>query len=365
MLILNFSLSKVKFILFSYKICHLSHDDFGKEIKTYETKTFACGDRILFTRNDNDLKVKNWTIETIVKIDQNKISVKIDDANQVVSFAPKLYSYIDNGWATTIHKAQGVSVDHVKMLASYEQYRNLTYVGMSRHRQTIEVFGSSLDFWRPKKYIDRLSRIQENLSGLNYLDAKEVQAQLKAGETILWTSQKIQQGQDLWNAVKVTVKEAITNFLYETVETKPKQKSYRSFDPSEEKRSVDLFTVHEGLSDARTKFELENQDKCQAVCEFFHFSERYGNMPNEDDKGTINKMVEQLTIIAGELFLEQVIKDHKVLATSDILIKAYKEFSTQLQKEKILGDASESKIQIQQENQIQEQQEIMQREKIR
>jgi Ti-type conjugative transfer relaxase TraA len=175
---------------FTYKTCHLSHDDFGKELKIYENKSFACGDRLLFTRNDNGLKVKNGTLGTIVKIDQNNITVKTDEAEKVVSFAPKLYPYIDNGWATTIHKTQGSSVNHVKMLASYEQYRNLTYVSMSRHRQTLEVFGSSLDFWRPAKYIDRLSRIQEKLSGVDYLDAKEVQIQLKVDEKILWSAQK-------------------------------------------------------------------------------------------------------------------------------------------------------------------------------
>ena len=350
---------------FTYKTCHLSHDDFGKETKTYENKSFACGDRLLFTRNDNGVKVKNGTLGTIVKIDQINITVKTDDSDTVVSFAPKLYPYIDNGWATTIHKTQGVSVDHVKMLASYEQYRNLTYVGMSRHRQTLEVFGSSIDFWRPEKYIDRLSRIQEKLSGVDYLNEKEVQIQLKADEKVLWTAQKIQQGQDLWNAVKVTAKEAITNFLYETVETIPKQESNRSFDHSEEKRSSDLFTVRENQSNNRTKFELDNHEKYQAVCQFFHFSERYGRMPNEADKGTINKMAEQLTKIAGELFVEQAMKDHKVPATAAISIKAYEEFSARLQKEKLQGDTPESKTQRQQEKQIQEQQEIMQREQIR
>ena len=257
-----------------------------------------------------------------MKLDQNKIIVKIDDAETAVSFSPKLYSYMDNGWATTIHKTQGVSVDHVKMLASYEQYRNLTYVGMSRHRQTLEVFGSSLDFWRPEKYVDRLSRIQEKISGLDYLNEKEVQIQLKADEKSLWSTLKIQKGLDLWNAVKVTAKEAITNFFYETLDTKPNQESNRSFNHSEEKRSVDLFAVHEGLSDARAKFELENQDKSQAVCEFFHFIERYGRMPNEADKGTINKMAEQLTKIAGELFEERAVEDHAIPTYAEISIKA-------------------------------------------
>jgi hypothetical protein len=176
---------------------------------------------------------------------------------------------------------------------------------------------------------------------------------------------KLQQGRDLWNAVKVTAKEAITNFFYETLETKPKQESNRSFNHSEEKRSVDLFTMREGLSEARSKFELENQDKYQAVCEFFHFTERYGRMPNEDDKGTINKMAEKLTKIAGELFAERAVKDHAIPTSAEISVKAYEMFSLRIQQERLQGQIPEAKTQIQQEKQIQEQQEIMQRNPIR
>jgi hypothetical protein len=235
---------------------------------------------------------------------------------------------------------------------------------MSRHRQTLEVFGSSLDFWREEKYIDRLSRIQEKLSGVDYLDAKEVQAQLKADDKVLWSAQKLQQGRNLWNAVKVTTKEAITNFLYETVEAKPLQEQYRSFDHSEERRSSDLFAVREGLSDARAKFELENHEKYQAVCEFFHFSERYGRTPTGADKPAVNKMAGQLTKIAGELFEERAVKDHAIPPSAEISIKAYEKFSARLQQEKPRGDTSESKAQMQQEKQAQEQQEQVQREQI-
>jgi len=350
---------------FTYQTCHLHQDDFGKEIRTYENKTFACGDRLLFTHNDNGLSVANGTLGTIVKLEEKKITVKLDDSEKLVSFAPKLYPYIDNGWATTIHKAQGVSADHVKMLASSEQHRNVTYVGMSRHRQTLEIFGSSLDFWRPEKYIDRLSRIQEKLSGVDYLDAEEIQAQLKADEKVLWAAQKMQQGRDLWNAVKVTAKEAITNLLYETIELKPVQEPYRSFEHSEEKRSSDLFTVLEGLSDARAKFENENQEKYQAVCDLFHFSERYGRAPTIADKAIVNQMTEQLTKIAGELFEERAIKDHAVPSSAEISIKAYEEFSMRLQQEKPRGETPEGKAQMQREKQAQEHQEQVQREQTR
>jgi Ti-type conjugative transfer relaxase TraA len=234
---------------FIYKTCHLELDDFGKETRRYVNKAFARGDRLLFTRNDNGLEVKNGTLGTIVNLDQNKIVVKTDETEKMILFAPKLYPFIANGWATTIHKAQGVSVDHVKLLASYEQYRNLTYVGMSRHRHTLEVFGSSLDFCRPETYVDRLSRIQEKLSGVDYLGAKEIQAQLKADEKTLWAAQKLQQGRDLWNAIKVTTNDVLAHMLYDPKDIKAAREPYRSFDHSEEKRSSDLFTLREDTGD--------------------------------------------------------------------------------------------------------------------
>ncbi len=48
-------------------------------------------------------------------------------------------------------------------------------------------------------------------------------------------------------------------------------------------------------------------------------------------------------------------KDHAILPTAEISIKAYEEFTARLQQEKPRGDTPESKAQIQQEKQAQEQ----------
>lgn len=218
-------------------------DDFGEEVVTFHDRTFAQGDRILFTRNDNGLKVSNGTLGTILEINRQKMTVVLDGADQrTVSFSPNLYPYLDNGWATTIHKAQGVTVDHVKMLASFEQYRNLSYVGMTRHRYTLQVFGSDLDFWRKEKVVDRLSRVQEKLSVFDYLDADKIQEILAEDTAILWHEGKIGKARDLWSAVKVTAKE-----IYSQVAGSPQQpegiaeEGYPSFDHTEEKRSTAFF----------------------------------------------------------------------------------------------------------------------------
>ncbi|MBN9344433.1 MAG: hypothetical protein BGO76_09015 [Caedibacter sp. 38-128] len=144
-------------------------DDFGDKIVTKEEKPFAKGDRILFLGNDNGLGVSNGTLGTILEIDRHKIKAKLDHTGDIVSFASKLYPFFDQGWAANIHKSQGVTVDRAFLLASYETYRNLAYVGMTRHREWVRVFGSKLDFWREEIFFKRLSSSQEKLSSLDYM----------------------------------------------------------------------------------------------------------------------------------------------------------------------------------------------------
>lgn len=65
-------------------------------------------------------------------------------------------------------------MDHTYVLASYEMTQNLAYVAMTRHRENVHVFGSNLDFWRPEKLPEVLSKSGEKLSAADYLDANSL-----------------------------------------------------------------------------------------------------------------------------------------------------------------------------------------------
>ncbi len=97
------------------------------------------------------------------------------------NFSPNLFSSFDQGWAVTIHKSQGTTVDKSFLLASHEMNQNLTYVAMTRHREDIQVYGSHCDFWRERKVADVLSKSGEKLSAADYLDAHSL-AQLMREE---------------------------------------------------------------------------------------------------------------------------------------------------------------------------------------
>ena len=63
--------------------------------------------------------------------------VQLDADGRTVVFNPRQYRHIDHGYAATVHKAQGMTVDQVQVLASKHFDAHATYVAMSRHREQV------------------------------------------------------------------------------------------------------------------------------------------------------------------------------------------------------------------------------------
>lgn len=61
------------------------------------------------------------------------MAVMLDDG-RAVSFDLKDYAHVDHGYAGTVRKAQGMTVDKVQVLATPGMDRHGAYVALSRHR---------------------------------------------------------------------------------------------------------------------------------------------------------------------------------------------------------------------------------------
>ncbi|MBL0941919.1 MAG: AAA family ATPase, partial [Alphaproteobacteria bacterium] len=172
-----------------YTIHRQNENDFEDKIIFKEERHFAVGDRLLFTRNDNGLGVSNGTLGTVTSLNRQTIQVHLDGTkesdNKIVSFVPKLYPYFDQGWAATIHKTQGADADKCFLLASREMYRNLSYVGMTRHKESLKVFGSKLDFWRDEIFMNNLSSMNEKLMGIDYVSSDQAYTLMKDDDCLL------------------------------------------------------------------------------------------------------------------------------------------------------------------------------------
>lgn len=105
-------------------------------------RAFAVGDRLVFGKNDRGLDVKNGLLGTIEGLDAERLSVRLDAESgpgRVVTVPLADYGHIDHGYATTIHKSQGATVDRAFVLASGSMDRHLMYVAMTRHREGVEL----------------------------------------------------------------------------------------------------------------------------------------------------------------------------------------------------------------------------------
>jgi len=140
---------------------HLFDTDLGP-------RAFAAGDRILFTRNDAELGVRNGTLGTVETVSENQITVCIDSDTEIKSrrltFSPHRYTAIDHGYATTIHKSQGVTVDSTFILSSPKMDRHLTYVAMTRHRELMKLYVDQAtlfpQFGRKQNYTFKRNRLR-------------------------------------------------------------------------------------------------------------------------------------------------------------------------------------------------------------
>jgi Ti-type conjugative transfer relaxase TraA len=120
-------------------------------------RMFASGDRIMFLRNERSLEVKNGTLGTVEQVNQQGMTVRTDDGRSV-AFDVKNYAHVDHGYAATIHKAQGMSVDRSHMLATPGMDRHGSYVGMTRHRDGMALHYGRDDFKDDSKLVRTLSR---------------------------------------------------------------------------------------------------------------------------------------------------------------------------------------------------------------
>jgi hypothetical protein len=134
--------------------------DLGDDVRlTVErgARNFASGDRVMFLQNERGLGVKNGTLGTIEHVSTRSMSVRTDDG-RTISFDLKNYNRIDHGYAATIHKAQGMTVDRTHVLATPGLDAHGSYVALSRHRDGMELHYSRDDFANRDRLVNTMSR---------------------------------------------------------------------------------------------------------------------------------------------------------------------------------------------------------------
>ncbi|NNH66083.1 Ti-type conjugative transfer relaxase TraA [Rhizobium laguerreae] len=150
----------------------------GRSFRTERgAREFAAGDRIIFLENARFLEpraprlgpqyVKNGMLGTVVSTGDKRgdtlLSVRLDNGRDVV-ISENSYRNVDHGYAATIHKSQGVTVERTFVLATGMMDQHLTYVSMTRHRDQADLYAAKDDFearpeWGRKPRVDHAAGV--------------------------------------------------------------------------------------------------------------------------------------------------------------------------------------------------------------
>jgi Ti-type conjugative transfer relaxase TraA len=152
--------------------------DLGDEVRVMVERgerNFAGGDRVMFLQNERGFGVKNGTLGTIEQVSAQSMTVQTDDGRSV-QFDLKDNNKIDHGYAATIHKAQGMTVDRAHVLATPGMDAHSSYVALSRHRDGVDLHYGRDDFANPERLRRTLSRDRSKDMASDYERADPVQS---------------------------------------------------------------------------------------------------------------------------------------------------------------------------------------------
>ena len=130
----------------------------GEDGKTHKIE-LARGDRVVFERNDARAGVKNGEFGTVETADRHGFTVKMDgEKGWRTRVENGDRQQMSHGYASSIHKSQGATVDKTFVLASRGMDSKLTYVSMSRQREDVKLYSNHAEFKTDTHLKNTLSR---------------------------------------------------------------------------------------------------------------------------------------------------------------------------------------------------------------
>ena len=140
----------------------------AEPVLTTGTTEYAVGDRVVGLRNRYDLGILNGDTGTVTGATANRgLRLKLDsglDIDLPMSFLDE--GHLAHGYATTVHKAQGMTCDVAFLLGDDGLFAELGYTGLTRGREANRLYTvrGAWDHGRGGDETDELTHIKKALS---------------------------------------------------------------------------------------------------------------------------------------------------------------------------------------------------------
>ena len=145
-------------------------------------RTMAICDRLQFLkgvdvpihgRNIGSVRVANGQFGTIVDTSFGGLTIALDGGPTVTVDCTKVPE-VDLAYATTIHKAQGATVDHTLIMGNARLDAYLGLVALSRHRETATLFVPQTEIADRSRLLAILSRAEIKTTTLDYAERRDI-----------------------------------------------------------------------------------------------------------------------------------------------------------------------------------------------
>ncbi|KJV76634.1 AAA domain protein [Rickettsia hoogstraalii str. RCCE3] len=150
----------------------------GKEYRCYisseKHEDYMAGDRILFKSTNKDLQIENGEFATITLVSNDRLIAKTDSGKEI-EFNPQDVSF-KHGYASTVYKAQGISIKDVYVLHNLAGNSRNSYVVMTRHIEEVKLYYNRKATRNMVSLISQLSKIDNRLSSINFKTLEELLA---------------------------------------------------------------------------------------------------------------------------------------------------------------------------------------------
>ena len=123
----------------------------GVSVYRQQERAFSVGDRIQFTAPNQELKIANRELGTVLGIAQDgMMRLKLDNERSV-DLNPQLHPHLDHGYAVTSYSSQGQTAERVLVHVDTELgakdllNSRMAYVSISRGQWDAQIFTDSLE----------------------------------------------------------------------------------------------------------------------------------------------------------------------------------------------------------------------------
>jgi len=237
---------------------------------TRGSERFSCGDRVLFTLTDKEIGVFNGNVGIITGLTSKTCLIKQDNG-QEITLDPRTYRGLKHGYAGTIYKAQGATIDQVYVLHDRATNHNNSYVALTRHSKDIQIFINRDETRDFNQFINQISRTGSKTASVNYLTLQEVQEKQKDSSLGL-TQVARDKSQAIWTHVKDYFHQNEDFYKFEDTRD-------NSLKPVQEK---DNYFVMEAKSCQNMQEILER--RLHSV-----YQERFKETPDQNERTLLNK----------------------------------------------------------------------------